>query len=438
MVGSPPESRSPGEAIRMSPKHPEYDPHPEVADLQPLVEDEKPAAYAGCPVEHPTPMLLNGPGCPTVLIEDKNAWRALRYGYDPPFSEAGTGEPYDPRPERVRRRPETDALRAKRRETRKAVETADAAAKAAPTAENTAAAEAAKKAALETMSAEILAVAGLADIHTCETPYPSPLHGPGLVVDTESTVFATGYPMAREGDTILEAIGPLNKVFAGCATVLLGGAYYPEEVGEEEVNGIVVRGTRAFRSRVKEQLEELKSKPKGRRVVEELERQAQSGKGTTIEYGPNRAVADDPEAAEAAGSDYKGRDEGWVVTEPGEGSGTTVYWDPDEEVDCKTGMYGKGTRGGSSSGTALGHELVHACHNGKGTALNGRSYDDPGIPVEAKRKGKRSYAEEAKTIGQPPYDESDDGCVTENDLREERGEDPRETWYMNKQCREEP
>lgn len=415
----------------MSPTNPAYNPNPDAADLQPLVEDEKPAAYAGCPVEHPVPMILSGPGCATVLIEDKNAWIALPYGYDEMTA--------DPKADRIRHRPETEALRAKRKETRRAIGMAEETAKAAPTAENLAAAEAAKVAALELMTAAIKGCAGLADIHTCETLYPTPPHGPGLVVDAEATVFHAGYPLAREGDTILEAIGPLNRIFAGAASVLLGGAYYPEEVDEEEYNGIVIRGTHAFREKVRSQLDELASKPNGRRIVDELERQAATGKGTTIEYGPNRAAPYDPSAAEAAGSDYKGRDVGWVVTQPGEGSGTAVSWDPDSEIDCKTGRYGSGTHGGSSSGTALGHELIHACHNGKGNALNGRTYDDPGAPPAAKRSGKPTgYVEEARTIGQPPYESSDDGCVTENDLRKERGEDSRESWHLDNACREEP
>ena len=251
----------------------------------------------------------------------------------------------DPKADRIRHRPETEALRAKRKETRIAIGIAEETAKAASTAENVAAAEAAKVAALELMTAAITGCAGLADIHTCETPYPTPPHGPGLVVDAEATVLATGYPLAREGDTILEAIGPLNRIFAGAASILIGGAYYPEEVGEEEYNGIVIRGTRAFREKVRSQLDELASKPNGRRiVVDELERQAAAGKGTTIEYGPNRAAAYDPNAAEAAGSDYSKEDGSWVITDSGEGSGTAISWDPDEEIDCKTGQYGKGTR----------------------------------------------------------------------------------------------
>ena len=47
-----------------------------------------------------------------------------------------------------------------------------------------------------------------ADIHMCTTPSPVPPHGPGVIVDGSQTVLINNLPACRQGDTIVEAIGP--------------------------------------------------------------------------------------------------------------------------------------------------------------------------------------------------------------------------------------
>ena len=79
------------------------------------------------------------------------------------------------------------------------------------------------KATAEAMSSTIVSRAGGADIHNCATPLPVPPHGPGVVIGGSSTVLINGLPASRLGDTIVEAVGPPNKILAGCATVLIGG-----------------------------------------------------------------------------------------------------------------------------------------------------------------------------------------------------------------------
>jgi hypothetical protein len=87
-----------------------------------------------------------------------------------------------------------------------------------------AAEQAAKTAALASMSSAITgAAAGGSDIHMCATPSPVPPHGPGVVIDGSATVMINNLPACRLGDTILEAIGPPNKIAKGEPTVIIGG-----------------------------------------------------------------------------------------------------------------------------------------------------------------------------------------------------------------------
>jgi uncharacterized Zn-binding protein involved in type VI secretion len=61
-----------------------------------------------------------------------------------------------------------------------------------------------------------------ADIHACVTPFPVPPHGPGVVIDGSPTVLINNLPAARLGDTIIEPIGPPNKIVRGEVTVIIG------------------------------------------------------------------------------------------------------------------------------------------------------------------------------------------------------------------------
>jgi uncharacterized Zn-binding protein involved in type VI secretion len=86
-----------------------------------------------------------------------------------------------------------------------------------------AAEEATKAAAAAQMGSMITSMAGGADIHACATPLPIPPHGPGVVIDGSQTVYVNGLQACRMGDTILEAVGPPNKVAKGEPTVMIGG-----------------------------------------------------------------------------------------------------------------------------------------------------------------------------------------------------------------------
>jgi uncharacterized Zn-binding protein involved in type VI secretion len=83
--------------------------------------------------------------------------------------------------------------------------------------------QAGKATALASMSSLIMSSAGGADIHACTTPLPVPPHGPGVVIDGSKTVLIDNLAACRLGDTILEAVGPPNKIVKGCPTVIIGG-----------------------------------------------------------------------------------------------------------------------------------------------------------------------------------------------------------------------
>lgn len=163
-----------------------------------------PAARTTDNVLHPLPPVLTiGPGSMNVLIGFLPAWRGI------PLALAG-------------------ALQAAKTVSDTAIQVAEAATLAAagtPAAPAALAAEQATKAASSAaMSSAISAAAGGgSDIHTCATPLPIPPHGPGVVIDGSATVQTNFLPQCRLGDTVLEALGPPNKIVKGEFTVIVGG-----------------------------------------------------------------------------------------------------------------------------------------------------------------------------------------------------------------------
>ena len=162
----------------------------------------KPAARITDPVVHPLPPVLTpGPGSPNVIIGYLLAWRGIPLAAVAALQSAKTA---------------SDA-------TIKTATTAANAAKGTPGAPAAIAAEEATKAScLTAMSSMINGIGAMADIHVCTTPLPVPPHGPGVVIDGSPTVLINNLPACRQGDTILEAIGPTNKIAMGCPTVLIG------------------------------------------------------------------------------------------------------------------------------------------------------------------------------------------------------------------------
>lgn len=162
-----------------------------------------PAARVTDNVMHPLPPVLTpGPGSPNVLIGFLPAWRGI------PAAAAA-------------------ALQAAKQISDTAIQTAESATMAAagtPGAPAAYAAEqAAKTAAAAALGSTISAMGGMSDIHACVTPSPVPPHGPGVVIDGSKTVSINNMPACRMGDTILEPLGPPNKIMKGEMTVIIGG-----------------------------------------------------------------------------------------------------------------------------------------------------------------------------------------------------------------------
>lgn len=163
----------------------------------------KPAARITDNVAHPLPPVLTpGPGSPNVLIGFLPAWRGVLAAAVP-------------------------ALQAAKQASDIAIKTAEAATMAAAGTPGAPAAKAAeetvKATAASTMGSMITSAAAGADIHMCTTPLPIPPHGPGVIIDGSTTVMINNLPACRMGDTILEAVGPPNKIVKGEMTVLIGG-----------------------------------------------------------------------------------------------------------------------------------------------------------------------------------------------------------------------
>jgi len=161
-----------------------------------------PAARLTDPVMHPLPgKLLPGPGSMNVMIGFLPAWRGI------PAAAAA-------------------ALQAAKQASDIAIQAAEAATKAAagtPGAPAAYAAEqAAKAAALASLGSTISAMGGMSDIHACMVPSPVPPHGPGVVIDGSTTVLINNMPACRMGDTVLEPLGPPDKIAMGEATVIIG------------------------------------------------------------------------------------------------------------------------------------------------------------------------------------------------------------------------
>ena len=163
-----------------------------------------PAARITDNVAHPLPPVLTpGPGSPNVLIGFLPAWRGV-------LAAAAA------------------ALKGAKQVSDAAIQVAEAATAAAAGTPGLPAAKAAeetvKATAAANMGSMVMSMAGGADIHACVTPLPIPPHGPGVVIDGSPTVLINNLPACRLGDTILEPVGPPNKIVRGEVTVIIGNA----------------------------------------------------------------------------------------------------------------------------------------------------------------------------------------------------------------------
>lgn len=80
-----------------------------------------------------------------------------------------------------------------------------------------------KAAAAAAASAVMSAMASISDMHICPIPVPAPPHGPGFVTRGSRTVNIGRLPAARMGDKVFEACGGQDPIAIGCPTVNIGG-----------------------------------------------------------------------------------------------------------------------------------------------------------------------------------------------------------------------
>lgn len=161
----------------------------------------KPAARVTDAVQHPLPPVLGpGPGSLNVFIGNMPAWRGVPAATA--SSLKSTKKSFD------------QAIAAAEKVTNAAQGPAKAVAKAAE--------EATKASAAAAMGSMIASSAGGADIHICAQLLPIPPHGSGVVIDGSKKVMINNLPACVQGNTILEAVGPPNKISGGCTTVLIG------------------------------------------------------------------------------------------------------------------------------------------------------------------------------------------------------------------------
>ncbi len=381
----------------------------------------KPAARVlDTPAHGVPPAMAPGPGSLNVLIGSKPAWRGVP---------SGTAA----------------ALQAAKRTSDASIHAAEAATAAAagtpglPAAK--AAEEAAKATAAASMGSMITSMAAGADIHICAVPLPIPPHGPGVVVDGSTSVLINNLPACRLGDTIVEAVGPPDKIASGCMTVLIGTAAVAApglstiappsafdrftnwfenlfRSGDNQVElygrGISIQGTPEFRLRTRMALDALAALPSGSEL---LHRIGASGHSVNIT---------ETNAANGFCRAHNGAD-----SRNGTGTDSTISWNPDhnttDAADPATGSPG--------STVVLGHELVHSMHNAEGNNHNGPNDSYPG------QDGSSARGEERATVGaggtsvvQPDGtnaavpDHSHDH-PTENSIRDDLGIARRPTYY---------
>ncbi len=181
----------------------------------------RPAARVTDLVVHVLPPMLGpGPGSTDVLIGGLPAWRGLPTG-------AVTSMPAPPEPMSDQEMLEEARKNDPNNELFKKDEDEEEGEEKPPTDEQLEAAAAAKQ---EAAAAEMASLAGgggagVPDLHLCAQPSPIPfcIDGPGYVITGSATVLINGLPACRQGDMILEALGPPNMIAMGCPTVLIGG-----------------------------------------------------------------------------------------------------------------------------------------------------------------------------------------------------------------------
>jgi uncharacterized Zn-binding protein involved in type VI secretion len=240
----------------------------------------------------------------------------------------------------------------------------------------------------------MLPSARVLDLHACA--FHPPL--PNTITTGSSTVLIGGLPAARISDKTFCAA----EVSTGMPNVLIGGPVV--------VFPINIEGDVNFVKNVQTSMATLYSTPSGKAILAGI-----AGKNNTVTIVPTNAANGYCSAANQADS-----------MNPAKGSNSTVSWNPGYSIPSDPT---------STPTIVLGHELVHAYHNGTGTAKNGPhdSYagqtgtSDRGEERATVGTGGTSVVTPAGTPAAVP-DHSRD-VPTENSIRDDLGVARRPTYY---------
>ena len=111
-----------------------------------------------------------------------------------------------------------------------------------------------------------------------------------------------------------------------------------------------------------------------------------------------------------------------ILSKTQEGADSTVYFDPNRQVQIPTVVDEKTINKGRDSSIGLGYELIHALHNAMGENANDEKVDQytnlTGDVLDYSNRSWKPNKEELRTVGIPGF--TNEGDITENMLREEQ------------------
>ncbi len=258
------------------------------------------------------------------------------------------------------------------------------------------------------------------DTHTCPLINAPPPAGPGTPHLTgfatmgSFTVMIGNMPAVRMGDMITEPgaiipFPPINPIISGEFTVLIGGPTVVMSVNPITGNcscnfspNISIEGSPEFVALTLRDLGKLNATPTGKKLLESINTNKGGHKVKIIE-----STGGNTENAANWNNGLYDR----TNNKPGPGSDSTVEYNPHRtKLDGENWME-------RDPAVGLGHELIHADHDAKGTT-DDRALDY--IDLNGNKRNAPGYEQQAVGLGK--YSGND---FTENKLRSDFGETQR-------------